>query len=65
MLEFKDLMDLIKEGSNFGTLPSCFNLFSVLTTSPPLRLWPDSMATFSRVKTSTIVNARKRLPSCS
>src|SRR3569832_1227974 len=36
---------------------------SVLTTSSPLRLCPTSIARLSRVKLSTTVSARKRLPS--
>lgn len=42
----------------------CFSWFNVRTTSSPFELCPTVTATPSRVKTSTVVSARKRRPSC-
>ena len=48
----------------FGTKPvCCLILFIVSTTSIPLRDWPTANAWHLRLKLSTIVNTRNRLPS--
>jgi hypothetical protein len=59
---FPSCVSTLSQKSILGARRSCFNWFRTRTTSPLFRLCPTSIARVSRVKISTIVKQRIRLP---